>query len=65
MIYFINKNKFILIDFGFLVNIKYTYSNTAFLFNDPHNLTFKYFPPEYNIMFYAYNNKTELKKNEL
>lgn len=65
ILYDINKNKFTLIDFGFLVNINNTYNASAFLFKDPYNLTFKYFPPEYNIMFYAYINKTHLTEDEL
>lgn len=65
ILYDFNKNKFILIDFGFLINIKKTYNNYAFLFKDPHNLTFKYFPPEYNIMFFAYNNKTNLNTSDI
>lgn len=65
ILYDIDKNRFILIDFGFLVNIKKTYNTNAFLFKDPHNLTFKYFPPEYNIMYYAYNNKTFLNSNDI
>ena len=65
ILYDLNKNKFILIDFGFLVNIKKTYNNYAFLFKDPHNITFKFFPPEYNIMFFAYNNITQLSTNNI
>ena len=65
ILYDFNKNKFILIDFGFLMNIKKTYNYYSFLFKDPHNLTFKFFPPEYNIMFMAYNKKTELTKSDI
>jgi serine/threonine protein kinase len=65
ILYDIDKNRFILIDFGFLVNISKTYNTNAFLFKDPHNLTFKYFPPEYNIMYFAYTNKTSLSSNDI
>lgn len=65
ILYDINKNRFILIDFGFLLNINKTYNSNAFLFKDPHNLTFKYFPPEYNIMYFAYINKTSLNSNDI
>lgn len=66
ILYDINKNKAILIDFGFLVNISKTYNSNAFLYNDSHNLTFKYFPPDYNIMYFAYNNNmTSIDKNNL
>jgi len=65
ILYDFNKNKFILIDFGFLINIKKTYNNYAFLFKDPHNITFKFYPPEYNIMFFAYNNKTTLSTSDI
>jgi len=65
ILYDIYKNKSILIDFGFLMNIKKSFNSYAFLFKDPHNITFKYFPPEYNIMFFAYINKNTIDKNDI
>jgi len=65
ILYDINKNKFILIDFGLLRNISKTFDYVAFLFKDPHNLTFKYYPPEYNIMYFAYLNKKTLNRDDI
>jgi len=65
ILYDIHKNKFILIDFGFLMNIRKTFNTNAFLFKDPHNLSFKYFPPEYNIMYFAYINKSSISKFDI
>jgi len=65
ILYDINKNKFILIDFGFLSKINKTYNVNSFIYKDPHNITFKYFPPEYNLMFFAYINKLNLSYDDL
>lgn len=58
------NNKFYLIDFGFCVKKKDTYDYKSFLFEDDYVPSFTFYPVEYNLMYYAYQNNLNYSKED-